>query len=286
MDILSSWQFYLVGYLVFIIIFFQAYKLAVKNAKSDGAATITLQLIAASTTAVLIPLFIWQLPNTWIPLGLVIAASIFYALYDRFQTTVRKNLEVSAVSIVNQLTNVAVILSGIVIFNEAPTLYNLLGATLILFGNILLFFKKGRFEVNKHLGLAVVSALIFAAATTIDIGNSKNFNLPFYISITLLIPAIFLLIGERIRPKQISQEFRKNRKYYLYTGIAWGLSIFCSLRAFQLGPVTTIVPLAASSVLLNVLIAFIFHNEREQKTRKIVSAVLVMIGITLTVINT
>lgn len=285
MDIFNSWPIYLVGDIVFFVIFLQYYKLAVKDTKKDGAATVVLQIIAALTTAILIPLYAWQVPNSWIPIALVVAASVFYAIQDRLQTTVRKNLPVSTYSIVGQLTNVAVIISGIVVFNEAPTSLKLLGAALILLGNVLLFFKKDKFVFNRYLLLAVLAALIFAVATTLDIGNSENFNLPFYISITLFIPAVFLMIGERTAVRELKGEFNKARKYYTYTGIAWGLAIFCSLRAFQLGPVTTIVPLAASSVLLNVIIAFFFHDEREQKTRKVISALLVIAGITLTVIS-
>ena len=53
----SYWQLYIVGYLISVVIFFQYYKLAVKEAKNDGAVTILLQVIAGLSILIFIPFF-------------------------------------------------------------------------------------------------------------------------------------------------------------------------------------------------------------------------------------
>lgn len=128
--------------------------------------------------------------------------------------------------------------------------------------------------------------MIFSVAISIDVGISKQFNLPLYIAITLLIPAVMLVIFERHSLAELKAEFKPEaRKYYLLTGIAWAIQIVFSLRAFQLGSVTTIAPIQASAVILNVLVAYLFLNERSDKLKKILAAILVMIGIYLTTIG-
>ena len=103
--------------------------------------------------------------------------------------------------------------------------------------------------------------------------------------LTLIVPAIFLFFAEKIKLSEIKAEFNgKDRKYYIITSIAWTLAIFFSLRSFQLGEVTTVVPLQASSVLINVLIAYFVLGEKKDEFKKIISALLVIAGIYLTIL--
>lgn len=93
------------------------------------------------------------------------------------------------------------------------------------------------------------------------------------------------MVAERIFISDVVAEYRgKDRKYYLITGVAWGLVIMFSLRAFQLGKVSTIVPIQAMSVLLNVIVAYLILKERDNLARKIIAACLVIVGIYLTIV--
>ena len=93
-----------------------------------------------------------------------------------------------------------------------------------------------------------------------------------------------IFFGERIKLSEVIREYEgQDKRYYLITGIAWGLTIFFSLRSFQLGKVTTIVPLQATSVLLNVLIAYFVLGEKRDELKKVVAATLVIVGVILTV---
>jgi drug/metabolite transporter (DMT)-like permease len=284
MNLFNAWQINLIAHLISLVVFFQCYKLAVRNVKRDGAATILLQTLASIAVLFLVPFFPFILPSDPKFYLLLLAACIFYAINDRLQTTARKNLQVSVYSIVNQLSNVFLIIIGLTIFREGLVLQKLVGAGLILFGNIFLFYKKGTFKPNKYVWVAVVASLFCAIAISTDIGISKQFNLPFYIMITLALPALIILFGERIKLSEVLREYSgQDRKWYVITGIAWAFTIFFSLRAFQLGSVTTIVPLAATAVLLNVIVAYLFLGEKKDEWRKIIAALLVIAGIYLTV---
>lgn len=282
---LNTWQLNVILFLVFIVLFFQFYKLAVQYAKRDGAATILLQFIAGMSILVLAPLFPFTIPTNPKVLLLLLIACIFYTLNDRLQTTARKNLPVSTFSILNQLTNVILIVIGILVFREPVLMSKIMGAGLILLGNAIIFYQKGSFAINKYVVISVLASIAFATAISIDIGISKQFNLPFYIMLTLIIPALMLVFGEKISIKNILEEYQtKTRRYYWITGLAWSLAIFFSLRAYQLGPVTTIVPLQATAVVLNVLVAYFLLHERTDKFKKLVAAAIVVAGIYLTVI--
>ncbi len=284
---LNSWQPNLILFLVFNVIFFQFYKLSLKSVRKDGAATIIFQVLAGLSQFLLIPLFGWQTPNTATILLLLLTACIFYAINDRLQTTVRKNLEVSDFSILGQLGTVFLIMYSVTIFHNPLVPSKLVGAGLIIAANTWLFYKPhmAKLGMTRYYVLGAVASLSFATAISIDIGISKHFNLPFYIGLTLLIPACMVAASERIKPRAIREEWdRGNKKYYVVTGLAWGLSILFSLRAFKFGQVGTVVPLEAGAVILNVLAAYLFLKERSHPYKKFIAAVVVVVGVYLTVV--
>jgi len=127
-----------------------------------------------------------------------------------------------------------------------------------------------------------LATLMLSLAVSIDIGISTNFNLPFYIMLTLIIPAIMILFAEKIALKEIISQYSKN---YLITGLTLGLLVFFLLRAYQFGQVTVVTSLAAVSILINILVAYIFLKERDYKARKIIAACITILGIFLTVIK-
>ena len=287
MNLINTWQFSLLMYYIFNVIFFQFYKLSVKNVKKDGAATIIFQVIAGFSILLLIPFFAWQLPNAISIILLLIAACVFYAVNDRLQTTVRKNLEVSVFSILSQFGTVFLLIYGFIIFKDEVVLTKILGALLIIGANVWAFYKPGKnkLAVNKYYAIGIIALFAFATAITIDIGISEKFNLPFYISLTLLIPAVIIALSEKIKLSTISDEWeRGNKKFFAVTGFSYALSILFGLRAYQLGEVSTIVPLQAITVILNVLIAYAFLRERDNGYKKFLAAIIAVVGVYLSVL--
>jgi uncharacterized membrane protein len=142
-----------------------------------------------------------------------------------------------------------------------------------------------KFRINKYFVLTFIATTAFATAISIDIGISDEFNLPFYIFLTLLIPAVFVAIAERMPVSLIKNEWKHgSAKLYLLTAVSWALTILFSLRAYRFGQVSVIVPLQAVSVIINVLVAYVFMRERSKPFKKIAAALIVIIGVYLTVI--
>lgn len=249
--------------------FFQYYKLAVAKAKRDGAATILLQIIATVSVLFLVPLFSIQFPTSTTIWLMLIAACVFYAMWDRLQTTVRKHLPVSTFSIMNQFTVVYLIIIGITFFAEPVNLVKVFGAAIIILGNVILFYRRDKINLNRYAWLGILGTLIFAIALSIDVGISSQFNLPLYIAITLGIPAAMLMLVEKHSLTHLKHELKsETAKYYLVTGIFWALSIFFSLRAYRFGEVSTIAPLQATNVVLNVIVAYFLLGEKKDLLKK------------------
>lgn len=282
MNILNNWLLYVLLYLVFATVFTQFYKITTKTLTKAGALTVLLEFMAGIIILMLCPFFEMKFPtdiSVYISLGLAI---VFYAITDRLNTTVRKEIEASTFSILKQISTVFMIVAGIIFFKE-PFLWNkIIGAILIIFSNILIFYKKGKFKFDKYVLLGVLSNLSFSIAMFLDVSISENFNLPIYVAITLIVPAILIFIFDRIKFSEIKTELKNgNKEAMIITSITWGLSIFSQLRAYQLGNVTTIAPLCALTVILNVLVGYVFLKEKDNLLKKIVAAIFVIISVIL-----
>ena len=72
-----------------------------------------------------------------------------------------------------------------------------------------------------------------------------------------------------------------NKKAIILTALSWGVMIVVQLRAYQLGNITVVAPLCALTVMLNVIVGYLFLNERDNLIRKIISAILIIISIVL-----
>lgn len=282
MEILNSWLLYVIGYLVFATVFTQFFKIATKTLKKAGALTILLQMTAGVVALLLCPLFEFKFPTN-ISVYIMLAISIvFYAITDRVNTTVRSGIEASTFSMLKQLSTTFMIFAGLVFFKEEFVLTKFIGAMLIIFSNVLIFYKKGKFEFNKYLLLGVFANISFTIALFLDVNISDNFNLPFYVALTLIIPALLIMIFEKIKPSEIKDEFIDgDKKAILITAISWAIMIIANLQAYQLGNVTVIAPLCALTVMTNVIVGYIFLNEKDNLIRKIIAAILIIISILL-----
>jgi len=276
------WFMYVFLYIILAVTFTQFYKIVTKTSKSDGTLTVLLQLMAGFTVLLLSPLFDFTFPSDWKVYLFLGIACIFYAISDRLNTTVRSGVEASTFSIIKQLSTVFMIMAGLLFFKEPFVWKKIFGAVMILFSNILIFYKKGKQKFDKYVLLGIISNIAFSIALFLDVNISDNFNLAFYVASTLLIPALFILIVEKIKFSNIKKEFSKgNKKAILITSLCWGTMIVTQLRAYQLGDVTSVAPLCALTVIGNVIVGYIFLKERNNLFKKIIAAILVIISVLL-----
>ena len=277
-----NWIVFVILYLILVVIYNQFYKISTKKLTKPGALIVLLQIIGALAVLLVSPLFEIKFPTdikVYIFLGL---ALIFYSISDRLNTTVRAGIEASTFSMIKQLSTVFMIFAGLIFLKEPFVINKFIGAILIIASNILIFYKKGEGKPNKYIILGIIANICYTIALFLDVNISNNFNLPFYITISLGIPAILIAIIEKIKITDIKNEFiNGNRKAICVTGITWSLSILAQLRAYQLGDVSVVAPLCALSVILNVIFGYFFQNEKENLTKKIIAALLIILGIIL-----
>lgn len=282
MNMFSNWLFYVVLYLVFAVLYNQTFKINTKNMKKAGALTVLIEGLAGLIILLLMPLFEIKFPRdmkVYLFLGIAI---VFYAIYDRMATSVRSGIEASTYSIIKQLSTVFMIIAGLVFFKEPFILNKIIGAFLIIISNVLVFYKKNTFKLDKYVLLGIGANIFFTIALFIDVNLSDSFNLPFYVAITLIVPALLIIIFERIKPRDIINEFKIGNKIALFvTALSWGIMLVAQLRAYELGSVTIVAPLCSLTVILNVIFGYLFLDEKSSLLKKLVASLLIIISVLL-----
>ena len=278
----TNWVFIVILYLVFAVIFNQTYKILANNMKNAGALTVLAEVLAGLACLLFIPFFeIKFSSNIYVYMFLGLAC-VFYALNDRISTTVRKGLEASTFSIIKQTKTVFTIFIGLIFFKDPFVLTKVIGAFLIVISNILAFYKKGSFKSNRYVWLGVLASIFLTIALFIDVNYSKEFNLPIYVSMTILLPALLIFIFDKVKIKDIVAEYKNCNKKILFTvGITWAIMMILSLYAYQLGKVSVVAPLCSLTAILNVIVGYIFLNEKSRLPQKIIAAILIVISVIL-----
>lgn len=277
-----NWIIYIIAYLILGVIFDQGYKVATKSLKNAGALTILLEFIGTVAVLFAIPFFEMKIPTEPKVYIFLILAIVFYAVNDRLNTTVRSGIEASTFSIIKQLSTVFMIFAGILFFKEEFIINKFIGAILIILSNVLIFYKRENTKPNKYVLLGVLANIFYTIALFLDVNISENFNLPIYVAISLGLPTVLIALAERIKPKEIIDEFKNgNKPAILLTSITWSYMILVQLRAYQLGNVSIVAPLCALTVILNVIVGYIFLKEKDNLLKKIISALLIILGIIL-----
>lgn len=282
MKIFNSWVTFIVLYLLFEVLYNQNYKKATQKATKSGALTVLLELIGGLSILLLCPIMGFSFPTDykiWIFLGLAI---IFYTIAGRLNTDVIKGVEVSTYCILRQIPTVFTTIGGVLFFGEDFVVTRFIGATLIIISNVIIFYKKGNFTVNKYLLVGLLANLLTSVGRMLDISISDHISLPIYSSLVLTVPALLTWGAERIKFSEIKAEFiNGDKKSIIICGSIWGLMMVSLLKAYQLGQVTIVAPLAALSVLVNVIVGYIFLKERGNMLKKIISAILIIIAVIL-----
>ena len=116
----------------------------------------------------------------------------------------------------------------------------------------------------------------------LDIITSKSFNISFYIFLILFIPALINLFFEKISFNDLKTEWiSNNKKLIILTGMCFPIMTITKLYAYKLGEVSFITPLCSLTVILNVLMSYVFLNEKVNVFKNLIASTLIVIGLIL-----
>lgn len=223
--------------------------------------------------------FVFPPANLW-PQYLL--SAVLYATGTYCGFVAAKKLGASEVTILSTTGSVIAIILGILFLHESFGPIRLLGAILILSSIIFLFANK-KLNFSNGIWFAVLSSVLYSLAGVNDVTIIRVYDPVSYVALISFLPGVILCL---IKPKALLR-----LKPLLKVKSLTNMLLFCFFYGIQAityylalshgAGISQMNPISKSEIILVVLFAAIFLGEREHMKKKIISAVLVTIGVLL-----
>lgn len=235
-------------------------------------------------------IFLFLIKNFQLPTELIgwfilsISASLWLAISIISQFSY-KYTKVSIQEPLKQTRILWVFLFGTIFLHEIFTLQKALGTLLIIIGLTYLSYSKkkklGSF-MDKGVQYTLLTAFLFAMVTIVDKKALQYFNPETYGFLVYFLPGLALLY--------INRKTDKKKIYSLITKFWFAIIIvalssfgfyYFKLKALVLADATLVFPIIRSSTILVVLGGIILFKEKDQILKKVLTSIIVFIGVIL-----
>ena len=190
--------------------------------------------------------------------------------------------DINKVTPIDKSSTVITMLLAFIFLREEITWLKFVSMILIGIGTYLMIQKKEtkeKAEDKKWLLYAVGSA-VFASLTSIlgKIGiQDVNSNLGTAIRTAVVLVMAWIVVFVTGKQNTVNNIDRKSWLFLILSGLATGASWLCYYKALQMGEASKVVPIDKLSVVITLVLAFVFL--REQFTVKsLIGCVLITIG--------
>lgn len=220
-------------------------------------------------------------PHIGAPFLFFVLSAIFWGAATYFIFRAMHLLEASEVTILTTTGVIVTILISIVFLHEIFGYQKVLGTAITCIAVIMVTNLKKGFTYNKGVLFALLATSCAGIAIVLDGINVKNYDV---ISYSIIINALIVVMLLALRPRALTNwrnYFRSNFfKKMLPLGVFSVLQGLTVLLALQTPGVTAQVgAIRQSSVILTVIFAMVFLQERDNIFKKIIAASLVTVGL-------
>lgn len=260
-------------------------RILMKDDKSEPVSyAIVFQLILGTIALVIaIALGKFSVPdlsNSLLPLSI---SACLWAGMTAFNFSAIKLLTAAEVTIIGTTSTIFAMTLGLIVLNETLTASMFLGTILIVISIWLLYHRQSQFQSKRGVMFALISAACSGIAVVNDAILLDTFNAYTYTAIMSFLPAVvlFLLFPRKsTHLKPLMQPY--TLKVMIIFCLFYAIQAVTYYLAYELGaPISKLSPITKSSIILTVILAAIFLHERDQLKNKIVSAIIVTIGVVL-----
>lgn len=280
------WIFYAIGSSFFAGITAILAKCGIKKTDSD---------VATAIRTVVVLLFSWLMvliTRTWEGIMQIDDRTLLFLVLSGLATgaswlcyfhALQKG-DINKVVPIDKSSTVLSILLALIFLHEGITGAKIVSVVLIGIGTMMMITKKdietdSREKSGGWLIYAVLSA-VFASLTSIlgKIGIAEiDSNLGTAIRTTVVLLMAWLMVFVTGKQKEIKMIEKKELCFICLSGLATGASWLCYYKAIQLGSVSKVVPIDKLSVVITLILAFVFLHE-EFTVKSAVGAVLITAG--------
>lgn len=192
-------------------------------------------------------------------------------------------LESSEVVVLTSVRALITVAASIIFLHESFNLQKIIGTTIILASILLVTMLKKGIRFNKGVAYSFTMAFFAGLALVVDAYNVKHYDVISYNAIVNFLIGFILLISY---PGILREWKQFTTPSFLKRMLPLGLFSAVQANALYLafasgGNASQIGPIIQAQVIVTVLLAVIFLNERDHIFRKLLAAALVTLGVIL-----
>lgn len=182
---------------------------------------------------------------------------------------------------ITQISLLFVLILSYALLSETLTSAKIIGTLLIFGGLMFLTYEKGKtFGKFGHKGiqLTLVASFMAALASVVDKAALNYWNPIPYAFVEFLFPS--LIIGFLVikRKEHLLRMIKSKHYFIVFASILAVIEVYALYTAYKLTDVSNIYPIGRISSLITVLGGIIILRERKDILRKIIGAIIMIIG--------
>lgn len=171
---------------------------------------------------------------------------------------------------------------GVTVLGNSFSLFKALGVILILISVIILY-GGGRMKINKGVLYAIGVAVFYSLAVINDVIIIRSYNPISFVPLMSFLPGLVLVLlfpKKTLKMKKLLN--KKSLSHIIVYSVFYGISAIAYYQALYAGAsISQLSPISRASIITTVILGALFLGEKDNLTRKIVSALLVSIGVLL-----
>jgi drug/metabolite transporter (DMT)-like permease len=243
-------------------------------------------IAAFFTTVISFQFASWEpmiLPTSaWALAGLV-ASAAFVAIGIVTYYAGLKYSDVSEFALLSRSKTPLMVLGGILLFREHFSLFQVIGAVLVLYSVFLLSWEGGKFHFGPGARFAIATAILFCLGSLCDKAVISSYSAIMYTFLIYLLTVAFMF------PLAVSRFIEGAKLPKMSTvgllviiGALYGISAYCIFAAYLVqGPVSLVTLASQFEIPIAVLWGIFILKERKKVFSKVISMALLIIGIIL-----
>lgn len=211
----------------------------------------------------------------------IISMSVLYALANLTLFKSLQTVEASDVAVITSSKSMCTVIAAALLLGEKVTGKGVFGTLLVILGVIVISWKKKKLKISKGHLMALLAAIFFGLGFANDMFLLNSFEVSSYMVLAFFLPSIVILM---FKPKSVSnlKLFLDKKRLFkmLLASFYYGVSALTIGMAYQSGgKASQIAPISQSSIVITIILAFIFLRERDNIYKKILGAILVSVGV-------
>ncbi len=209
----------------------------------------------------------------------MLIAALMYGLFERGRFLAAKLLDASVLTIITDLSLAITFVGSSFLYSEPLTPSKLLGASLILISLILVStIKSNHKKISvKGIGVAALISIFLGIGWMLDKKGAIFFN-PGTYNIFIWVVPLIVIYFPYVKFKDLVYEAKTSSWKILIIASLNVVGYFLQLKAVEVAEATRVTPIVQLSTLITVVFGIIILKEKDDVWKKMIAAILGLLG--------